>query len=143
MKTVVVNSKTIQRKWYCIDASEMILGRLASEVATLLSGKRKVEYSPNQDHGDNIIIINADKIQLSGKKAETKTYFRHSEYPGNEKFRSFKEQMKLDPTVVIKYAVHGMIPKKALGRQIMTKLHIYKGDSHPHAAQMPETITLK
>jgi large subunit ribosomal protein L13 len=142
MKTAVVNEKSITRKWYVIDASEMILGRLASNVALLLSGKGKPAYSPNQDHGDYVIIINSDSVRLSGNKADKKQYFRHSRYPGGGKFRSFKEQMALDSTKVIQDAVHGMLPKTTLGRKIISKLHVYKGDSHPHAAQKPEPLSL-
>ena len=143
MKTAVVNSKSISRKWYVIDASEMILGRLASKVAQILSGKRKPAYSPNQDHGDNIIIINSDNIRLSSDKADKKIYFRHSTYPGGGKFRTFKEQMALDSTKVVTDAVHGMLPKNILGRKIISKLHVYKDGSHPHAGQKPEALTLK
>lgn len=143
MKTVVVNSKTINHKWYVVDASEMILGRLASKIAMMLSGKWKPAYSPNQDHGDYVIVINADKIRLSGNKAEKKKYFRHSQYPSGGKFRSFKEQMALDSTKVIRDAVRGMVSKTILGRKIISKLHVYKGDNHPHEAQKPEVLTLK
>ena len=142
MKTAVVNEKNIKRKWFVIDASDVILGRLASKVAVILSGKRKPAYSPNQDHGDNVIIINSDTVRLSGNKADKKQYFRHSRYPGGGKFRSFKEQMALDSTKVIQDAVHGMLPKNTLGRKIISKLHVYKGDSHPHAAQKPEPLSL-
>lgn len=143
MKTTVVNTKTINHKWYVADASEMILGRLSSKIAIILSGKGKPAYSPNQDHGDHVIVINADKIRLSGNKADKKQYFRHSRYPGGEKFRSFKEQMALDSTKVIMDAIRGMISKTTLGRTIILKLHVYKGDSHPHGAQKPEVLTLK
>ena len=142
MKTAVVNEKSINRKWFVIDAGDMILGRLASKVAVILSGKRKPAYSPNQDHGDNVIIINSDSVRLSSNKADKKQYFRHSRYPGGGKFRSFKEQMALDSTKVIQDAVHGMLPKNTLGRKIITKLHVYKGDSHSHAAQKPEPLSL-
>jgi large subunit ribosomal protein L13 len=142
MKTVVVNSESISRNWYIVDAAGQMLGRLASNVATLLIGKRKVAYSPNQDHGDFVIVINAEKVRLSGKKPKTKRYFRHSQYPGHGKFRSFKEQMALDPTQVIKHAVHGMISKNALGRSIIKKLHVYPNAEHPHAAQKPSPISL-
>jgi large subunit ribosomal protein L13 len=142
MKTIVVNSKSIERKWFVVDASGQMLGRLASKVATILIGKGKVAFSPNQDHGDYVIIINADKAQLSGTKSETKTYFRHSGYPGGEKFRSFKEQMELDSTKVIMHAVHGMVSKGPLGRAILGKLHIYKNAEHPHEAQKPVPVTL-
>jgi large subunit ribosomal protein L13 len=142
MKTIVVDSKSIDHNWYVIDASGQMLGRLASKVARILIGKGKVAFSPNQDHGDYVIVINADKAQLSGIKSETKKYFRHSGYPGGEKFRTFKEQMALDSTRVITHAVHGMVSKNALGRCIMRKLHVYKSAEHPHAAQKPVPITL-
>ena len=142
MKTVVVDVKSISRDWYVVDATDQMIGRLASKVAKILIGKGKVAYSPNQDHGDYVVIINAAKAKLSGKKPETKQYFRHSRYPGGGKFRSFKEQMALDPTRVIEHAVHGMVPKNALGRSIMKKLHVYKDAAHRHAAQKPVPITL-
>lgn len=142
MKTVVVNADSIQREWFVVDGGSLPLGRLASKVAQLLIGKAKVAYSPNQDHGDNIIVINADKVQLTGKKPETKFYFRHSTYPGGGKFRSFEEQMELDSTQVVIHAVHGMVSKNARGRAIMRKLHVYKGDAHPHAAQKPQPLSI-
>ncbi|MGM0462384.1 MAG: 50S ribosomal protein L13 [Fibrobacterota bacterium] len=141
MKTQVFNHKTINRKWYLVDASDMVLGRMASEVAKLLIGKGKPAYSPNQDHGDHIVIINSDKVVLTGKKESMKSYFRHSTYAGGEKFRSFREQMEKDSTRVIRSAVHGMMPKTHLGKSMETKLHVYPSDEHPHSAQKPEQIT--
>ncbi len=143
MKTVVINPDTINRKWYLVDASDMILGRFSSKLATLLTGKSKTAYSPNQDHGDYVVVINADKIRLTGDKADTKVYFRHSEYPSGARYRSFKEQMALDSTKIIVDAVWGMLPKNALGRKIITKLHVYGNGEHPHAAQKPEVLSLK
>lgn len=142
MKTVVVDTKSIKRDWYVLDAADQTLGRLASKAAQVLIGKNKTAYSPNQDHGDYLIVINAEKIKLSGKKPDMKEYFRHSTYPGGAKFRSFKEQMELDPTKVIIHAIHGMVSKNARGRAIMRKLHVYSGTEHPHAAQQPKVITL-
>lgn len=142
MKTIVVDTKTIERKWYVVDATDLVLGRISSKVANLLMGKGKPAYSPNQDHGDNIVIINADKITLTGNKEDTKSYFRHSTYPGGEKFRSYKQQKDLDPTVIIKKAVHGMLPKTKLGRAIEKKLHVYANATHPHGAQNPQTLSL-
>ena len=142
MKTVVVNAQSIQREWLVVDGASQTLGRLASKVAQLLIGKGKVAYSPNQDHGDNIIVINADKVMLTGKKPETKFYFRHSQYPGGAKFRSYKEQMQIDPSQVVIHAVHGMVSKNARGRAIMKKLHVYAGEQHPHAAQQPKAISI-
>jgi len=142
MKTEVVDCKTIKRDWLVVDATNQALGRLASKVAQILIGKNKVAYSPNQDHGDFVIIINADKVKLTGKKPETKTYFRHSRYPGGGKFRTFKEQMELDSSKVLIHAIHGMVPKNARGRAILSKLHVYSGENHPHGAQQPKLITL-
>jgi large subunit ribosomal protein L13 len=142
MKTIVVNEKGIKHGWVIVDATNQMVGRLASKVANILIGKSKVAYSPNQDHGDNVIVINAEKIKLSGTKPEVKEYFRHSTYPGGGKFRSFKEQMKLDSTQVVRHAVHGMVSKGPLGRAIMRKLHVYKNADHPHAAQKPTSIAL-
>ncbi|MFP4163141.1 MAG: 50S ribosomal protein L13 [Chitinispirillaceae bacterium] len=142
MKTVVVDTKSIKRDWYVVDAAEQTLGRLASKAAGVLMGKGKPAYSPNQDHGDHLIIVNADKVKLTGKKPETKTYFRHSRYPGGGKFRSFREQMERDSSQVITHAVHGMVSKNALGRAIMRKLHVYSGESHPHEAQKPKELKL-
>lgn len=142
MKTVVVNTKEIKRKWYLIDASGVVLGRLASNVATMLIGKRKPAFSPNQDHGDNVVIINASKVKLTGNKPQTKTYFRHSTQPGGGKAVPFAKQLRIDPRRIIVHAVHGMVPKKSLGRAMMKKLHVYEGDTHPHSAQKPETVSL-
>lgn len=142
MKTAVINTDSIARKWYIADATDLVLGRLASSTANILIGKSKPAYSPNQDHGDHVVIINADKIRLTGNKAETKEYFRHSGYAGGDKTRSFEEQMELDSSKVVIDAIKGMVPKTVLGRQILTKLHVYSGNDHPHAAQKPETITL-
>lgn len=142
MKTVVVDTKSIERKWFVLDATNQALGRLASKAAQVLIGKNKVAYSPNQDHGDFLIILNAEKVMLTGTKAETKEYFRHSRYPGGGKFRSFQEQMKLDPTKVLIHAIHGMVPKNARGRAIMKKLHVYSGSNHPHTAQQPTALNI-
>jgi large subunit ribosomal protein L13 len=140
--TAVVDTKSIPRAWYLVDATDMVLGRLASRVALLLTGKAKPVYSPNQDHGDYVIVVNSEKVRLTGKKAETKEYFRHSGYSGGEKVRSFRVQMQVDPTAVILHAVRGLVPKTALGRRIMRKLHVYAGSEHPHAAQRPQHVEL-
>ncbi|MBN1576231.1 MAG: 50S ribosomal protein L13 [Chitinispirillaceae bacterium] len=142
MKTVVVPTSSIVRQWCIVDAASQTLGRLASKVAQLLIGKGKVAYSPNQDHGDNVIVINADKVKLTGIKPETKFYFRHSRYPGGAKFRSFREQMSVDASQVVIHAVHGMVAKNARGRAIMKKLHVYTGKQHPHTAQQPKPISV-
>ena len=141
MKTTVYNPATIERKWFVIDARDMVLGRLASKVASLLIGKSKPRYSPNQDHGDNVIVINSDKVFLSGRKPITKRYFRHSTWPGGGKSTPYKDQMEHDSTEVIKHAVHGMVAKNTLGKAVMKKLHVYAGETHPHASQKPQTIS--
>jgi large subunit ribosomal protein L13 len=141
MKTVVVNTDDIARSWYVVDAKNKIVGRLASNLAKILTGKGKTAYSPNQDHGDNIIVINSDLVRLSGKKADMKTYFHHTGYAGGKKERPFKKQMALDSRQVIVHAVHGMIPKNTLGNAILRKLHVYKNEVHPHAAQKPQPLS--
>jgi large subunit ribosomal protein L13 len=142
MKTVVVNQNGIKHEWFVIDASEAPIGRLSSTIARLLIGKGKVAYSPNQDHGDFIVVINADKAYLTGKKADMKTYFSHSTQPGKAKYRPFKKQMEMDSTQVIRHSVWGMLPKGPLGRAIYKKLHVYKDASHPHSAQKPQKFAL-
>jgi ribosomal protein L13, bacterial type len=141
MKTVVVNTDDIARKWYIVDAKNKIVGRLASHLAQALMGKGKSAYSPNQDHGDYVIVINSDNVRLSGKKADMKTYFHHTGYAGGKKERPFKKQMALDSRKVVLHAVHGMVPKSKLGRALIKKLHIYKSDVHPHAAQKPQPLS--
>ncbi len=142
MKTVVVPTEDIKREWFVIDAADKIVGRLASTIAGIIIGKGKPAYSPNQDHGDFVIVINADKVKLSGKKEGLKTYFHHTQYPGGQKHRPFKEQMEKDSTKVITHAVHGMVPKTKLGRAIMRKLHVYSGTEHPHVAQQPKSLSI-
>ena len=142
MKTVVVNADTIQRKWFVVDAENVVLGRLASKLAYILMGKGKVSYSPNQDHGDYVIVINAEKVALTGNKEEAKTYFRHSHYAGGEKIRPYKVQRDLDASVIIGKAVHGMLPKNARGKAIERKLFVYAGNEHPHTAQKPEKLSI-
>ncbi len=142
MKTVVVNHKEIKREWYLVDAEEVVLGRLASKVSQILRGKGKPAFSPNQDHGDNVIVINADKIRVTGNKADQKEYFRHSTYAGGGKTRTLRQQMELDSTKVINDAIHGMLPKNTLGRAMIRKLHTYSGPTHPHEAQNPKVLSL-
>lgn len=142
MKTVVINKDSIVHGWFIVDAAEIPIGRLASKIANLLIGKSKVAYSPNQDHGDFVIVVNSAKARFTGTKAETKTYFRASTKPGSSKYIPFKRQMTIDATQVIRHAVWGMIPKGPLGRAIYKKLHVYKGDTHPHAAQKPQVLKL-
>jgi large subunit ribosomal protein L13 len=140
MKTVVVNQKSILHSWYVVDASNLVLGRLSSRISSILTGKLKPAYSPNQDHGDNVVVINSDKVKITGKKADMKTYFTHSGQPGKEKNRLYSKQMELDSTKVITHAVKGMLPKTNLGRSMLKKLFVYKGAEHPHAAQKPQPL---
>ena len=142
MKTVVVNTNDISHDWYVVDAANKVVGRLASVLAQVLMGKNKVAYSPNQDHGDHVIVINADKARFTGTKPELKVYFRHSMYPGGKRERPLKQQMKQDSTQVIIHAVRGMIPKNKLGRSIIRKLHVYRAAAHPHTAQKPKELSL-
>jgi large subunit ribosomal protein L13 len=136
MKTYSTKASDIKREWHVIDASGQTLGRLASEVARLLLGKHKPIYVPHLDTGDYVIVINADKIRVTGNKVEQKLYYRHSGYPGALKSTSLAEMMKTQPTRVIEHAVRGMLPKNPLGRAMFKKLKVYAGPNHPHQAQV-------
>ena len=140
MKSFVASPSTIDRKWYVVDAADMTLGRLASEVAKVLRGKNKPEYTPFLDMGDNVIIVNAEKIKVTGKKMEQKIYFRHSAYVGSAKYTTLREMMEKKPVKVVEKAVRGMLPSGRLGDQMYTKLHVYEGPEHKHAAQKPEEL---
>ena len=140
MNTFMANPDKIERKWYVVDADGCTLGRLASEVASVLRGKNKPEYTPNVDTGDYVIVINADKISVAGKKLDQKIYYRHSEYVGGMKETTLREMLAKKPEKVIELAVKGMLPKGPLGRQMYSKLHVYAGAEHPHAAQKPEVL---
>ena len=141
MNTFMANPDKIERKWYVVDADGCTLGRLASEVASVLRGKNKPQYTPNVDTGDYVIVINADKINVTGKKLDQKIYYRHSEYVGGMKETTLREMMAKKPEKVVELAVKGMLPKGPLGRQMYIKLHVYAGAEHPHAAQKPEVLT--
>ena len=141
MNTFMTSPKTIDRKWYVVDAAGMTLGRLSSEVAKVLRGKNKPIFTPHIDTGDYVIVVNAEKVVVTGKKLEQKTYFRHSEYIGGAKETTLREMLEKKPTEVIRFAVKGMLPKGPLGNQMISKLHVYAGENHPHAAQKPETLT--
>ena len=145
VKTTYSSVQEIQtnRKWFVIDASDQVLGRFASQVATMLKGKHKPAYAPHQDLGDNIIVINAEKIRLTGNKENTKEYFRHTTRPGSGKFTSLKQMRDAQPERIIEYAVKGMLPKNPLGRSMIKKLHVYAGETHQHQAQKPEELKLK
>ena len=131
------------RKWYVVDADSMVLGRLATEVARVLMGKHKANFAPHQDTGDFVVVLNADKIRLTGNKADQKIYFRHSGYPGGGKEIPFKRMLAKKPEYVIEQAVRRMLPKNALGRQMFRKLKVYAGDQHSHQAQKPETLNIQ
>ena len=141
MKTFMASPATIDRKWYVVDATGMTLGRLASEVAKVLRGKNKPIFTPHIDTGDNVIVINAEKIVVTGKKLDQKIYYHHSDYVGGMKETTLKEKLAKKPESVIELAVKGMLPKGPLGRQMLKKLHVYAGPEHNHEAQKPEVLT--
>ena len=141
MKSYMASPATIERKWYVVDATDKTLGRLSSQIASVLRGKNKPTYTPSMDTGDYVIVINADKIKVTGKKMDQKIYYRHSDYVGGMKEATLKEMMAKKPEDVIKLAVKGMLPKGPLGRAMMKKLFVYAGAEHPHAAQKPEELT--
>ena len=141
MKTFMANPAKIDRKWYVVDAEGQTLGRQASEIAKDLRGNNKPEITPHIDTGDYVIVINAEKIQVTGKKMDQKIYYHHSDYVGGMKEVTLKEKMAKKPEQVIELAVKGMLPKGPLGRQMYTKLHVYAGPDHKHEAQKPEVLT--
>ncbi len=141
-KTFSIKESEIEKKWYLIDAEGKILGRLATEIASILRGKKKPGFTPHMDMGDNVVVINAEKISLTGLKSEDKKYFTHSQYPGGEKFTSIKKIMEKKPEYIITHAVKGMVPKNRLGRKIMGNLKVYAGIDHPHGAQKPEKLDI-
>ena len=142
MKTFNANAQTVRRDWYVVDATDKVLGRLASKVATRLRGKHKPEYTPHVDTGDHIVIVNAEKVRVTGNKAQAKLYHWHTGYPGGIKEISFAEQIERHPTRVIESAVKGMLPKNTLGRAMFSKLRVYAGPEHEHQAQQPKTLEL-
>jgi large subunit ribosomal protein L13 len=142
MKTRFAKKNEIERKWYVVDAKDQVLGRLASRVATYLRGKHKPVFTPNSDTGDFIIVVNAEKVKLTGKKIEDKTYYWHTGYPGGIKSEKAKDRLKRKPELIVQKAVQGMLPKNRLGRAMFKKLKVYKGGEHPHDAQKPETLQL-
>lgn len=141
-KTVSANSATVKKGWHIVDAEGEVLGRLASKVAYVLIGKNKVDYTPHVDNGDNIIIINAEKIKLTGNKKEDKEYVRYTGYPGGQRFATPKELLAKNPTQVVEHAVYGMLPKGKLGNAVKKNVYIYAGTEHPHAAQQPKELKL-
>jgi len=143
MKTFMASPATIERKWYVVDATGYTLGRLASEVAKVLRGKNKPIYTPHMDCGDYVIVVNANKIEVTGKKLDQKIYYHHSDYVGGMKETTLREMMAKKPERVIELAVKGMLPKGPLGRSMITKLHVYAGAEHDNAAQKPEVLEFK
>ncbi len=143
MKTYMAKGETVERKWYVVDADGMVLGRLASQVATILRGKHKPIYTPHVDTGDFVIIINADKVVLTGRKLDQKKYYHHSGYPGGIKETSYRTLLQKKPEFALYEAVRLMLPKGPLGRQMLKKLRVYRGNDHKHVAQQPETLVLK
>ena len=138
-----MRKEDVERDWLVVDANEMTVGRLSTKVASLLRGKHKPWFTPHVDCGDFVIVINADKVQLKGKRIEQKEYFHHSGYPGGGSFRSFKDLIVTKPEFVIEHAVKGMLPKNRLGRQIIKKLKVYAGGEHPHKAQQPQEFAIE
>ena len=141
MKSYMANPDKIERKWYVVDAEGCTLGRLASGVASVLRGKNKPQFTPHVDTGDYVIVVNADKIKVTGKKMDQKIYYNHSDYVGGMKETTLKEMMAKKPEKVVELAVKGMLPKGPLGREMYTKLFVYAGPEHKHAAQKPEVLT--
>ena len=140
MKTTAVRTQDIEQKWYIMDCSGKTLGRLSVQVANILRGKNKPEYTPNADVGDFVVLVNAKDINVTGKKTEDKIYYRHSGYPGGIKQISFKDQLDKDPEKIIRDSVKGMLPKNRLNRQIIKKLKVYSDENHPHEAQNPKEL---
>jgi len=142
-KSYMATANTVEHKWFVIDATDLVLGRASSEIASLLRGKGKPTYTPNVDCGDNVIIINAEKIAVTGKKMEEKFYYHASSYPGGLKTRSVKEMLEKQPQKVLELAIRGMLPKSKLGDDMYRRLYVYVGPEHPHQAQKPEVYVLK
>ena len=140
--TRFIRTEDADRKWYLVDAKDQVLGRMATEIAKIIRGKNKAIFTPNMDTGDFVVVVNADKVRVTGKRENLKQYIRHSGYPGGQKVTSFKEMMKKKPEFVVESAVKGMLPKNRLGRKLIKKLKVYSGEDHPHKAQKPEVLSL-
>jgi large subunit ribosomal protein L13 len=138
MKTYSQKASEVQRDWFVVDATDQTLGRLATQIATLLRGKHKPTFSPNLDGGDFVVVVNAEKVRLTGRKEDQKMYYRHSGYPGGFKAIPYRRMMNSHPDRILRFAIKGMLPKTRLGRQQILKLKIYAGPTHPHAAQLPK-----
>lgn len=137
-----IKTEDVNHKWYLVDAKDQVLGRLATKVARIIRGKNKAIFTPHTDTGDFVVVINADKVRMTGKRESLKTYSKHSMYPGGLKVRSFAEVMAKKPEFVVENAVKGMLPKTRLGKKLITKLKVYSGEIHPHTAQKPEVLSL-
>ncbi|UCE94672.1 MAG: 50S ribosomal protein L13 [Flavobacteriaceae bacterium] len=142
-KTISAKKESVEKNWWIVDADSRVLGRVASEVAKIIRGKHKPSFTPHIDCGDNVIVINAEKIRMTGDKMNSKEYISHSGYPGGQKRLSPKQVMAKKPERIFEYAVKGMLPKNRLGRQLFKNLHVYAGDQHPHEAQNPKVLELK
>ncbi len=140
--TRFIKTEDADRKWYVVDAKDQVLGRLAARIARVIRGKEKPIFTPNMDTGDFVVVINADKVKMTGKRELQKTYFSHSGYPGGSRVRTYAEVFAKHPERVVQSAVKGMLPKNRLGRQLIKKLKVYTGENHPHAAQKPEQLSL-
>lgn len=145
MKTYIAKEDEVlkSRRWFVVDAENLILGRMASQIASILKGKHKPFYSPHQDVGDFVVVVNAEKIRVSGNKVKEKMYYRHSGYPGGQRATSLRQMLQKNPQRVIELAVKRMLPKNVLGRKMFLKLKVYAGPDHPHQAQLPEQLDLK
>lgn len=139
-KTISANKATVDKDWVIIDAQSQVLGRLASEIAKVIRGKNKPSFTPNVDCGDNVIVINSDKVRMTGRKMDEKVYTRHTGYPGGQRFTTARQMKAKSSTLLVEHAVRGMLPKNRLGRQLFKNLYIYPGAEHPHAAQQPKEI---
>jgi len=143
LRTFSAKLSDVKHDWYIVDAQDISLGRLASQVAQILRVKHKPKFTPHMDMGDYVVIINAEKVRTTGRKEELKTYFRHTGFPGGERFISYRDMMKKHPERIVQAAVRGMVPHNRLGRQVMSKLKVYAGTDHPHEAQKPKTLEIK
>lgn len=139
-KTISANKETVTKEWVVVDAQGEVLGRLASQIAALIRGKHKTNFTPHVDCGDNVIVINAEKVRLTGRKMTDKVYIRHTGYPGGQRFTTPRQMLDKHPERVLEHAIKGMLPKNRLGRRLFTNLYVYSGDSHPHAAQQPAVV---
>lgn len=143
MKTIIPKANDVERTWYVIDAEDAILGKVAAKAATLLRGKHKPEFTPNQELGDYVIVVNAEKVRVTGNKPTQKMYYHHTGYPGALRSRTYAEMIEHRPTYVVEHAVRGMLPKNRLGRKLFTNLKVYAGTDHPHAAQKPQSMSVE